>query len=96
MSIVNAEHEPKAINESLRDLRELAKHPGWTDHILPMLRKLESEHTEAAITPGVHHSMRDEHIQAIHAIRKIIAYPETETKNIESAWRLQQKKPTSA
>ena len=94
--IVNAEHEPKGISESLRDLRELMKHPGWTDHILPMLHKLEHEHTEAAISPGIHGETRSEHIQAIHAIRQIIAYPETETKNIESAWRLQQKKPTSA
>ena len=94
--ILSAEHEPKSISDSLRDLRALVIHPGWTDHVLPMLKELEREHTEAAITPGIHHEMRNEHIQAIHAIRSIIAFPETETKNIEATWRLQQKKPVSA
>lgn len=94
--ILASDHEPKENAASRRDLKELMSRPGWTDHVLPFLQELEQEHTESAISLSLTPEKRAEHIQAIHAIRKIIAYPRDEILNLEITWKAQQRKPPTA
>lgn len=88
--------ESRSMADALRDIRELVTHPGWNNHILPLLLAMEVDHTEAAISPKLAPKDRAEHIQAIQSIRKIINFPATRTKELEASWKQSQRKPASA
>ena len=94
--IVQTELEPRTIGENIRDLREMLQSPGWKEHMVPLLRDLESEHTEAAIDPSRKKERRAEHIEAIHVLRRLATYPETRIKELEASWKQSQRKPQSA
>lgn len=88
--------EPRTIGERLRDIRDLAAHPGWTLHVAPMLEELEREHTEHGLDPNAAPEKRSEHIHAVHAIRKIRSFPKDHELELEASWKLQQKKRPTA
>jgi hypothetical protein len=96
MSLVRTELTPKTFADDLRDIRELATHPGWTQGMRPFLADLEREHTEAAINPKIAPASRAEHIHAIHALREALAFPQNKLKELEASWKQSQRKPPSA
>lgn len=80
-----------SIGQRIRNINALAQTAAWKDEIMPRLQEMLSLYTEAAIDPCATPDERSVNIQAIHALREIIALPTTLVSHLESQAKSQRK-----
>jgi hypothetical protein len=75
--------------ERIRRIRALEQSPAWHEDILPVIEQMLEDHQESAIRQSSTPDQRAEHIEAVHALRKIVKLPHTLSEKIASARRLE-------
>lgn len=91
MQFILEEIGSRSNRETYANIKQLSEHPGWTEDLLPSIRKMIEHHTDQATNPDLPAEKRAEHIEAIHTLKSFAEYPARRMAQLNAQWKT---KPT--